>query len=153
VAGSGRWSSGFSRVLGADVTVRVVINRGGIAHMMSPAGSVGRAAARGAGAIRDRGKENAPVDEGLLRNSIVAELFEQTPTKVVWRIGTSVFYAIFQEVGTGPIFARRAPYLVFKVGGRWVKTYSTRGVPAVRYLTRAVEATTSADFRGGRVEG
>lgn len=135
------------------MTVRVVIRRGAVAHMMSPTGEIGRASARAAGAIRDRAKENAPVDEGLLRNSIVSELAEQTATRIVWRVGTNVEYAIYQELGTGPIFARRAPYLVFKVGGKWVRTYSTRGVPAVRYLTRAVEATTSADFRGGKVAG
>jgi hypothetical protein len=58
-----------------------------------------------------------------------------------------VRHALFQELGTGPIFARRAPLLVFKIGNRWVSTYSTRGVPAVRMLTKAVEATSIEDFR------
>ena len=40
----------------------------------------------------------------------------------------------------------------FKVGNRWVSTYSTRGVPAARYLTRAINDLTSADFRGSGVE-
>jgi hypothetical protein len=57
-----------------------------------------------------------------------------------------VAYARPQEVGTGPIYARRAPLLVFKVGNQWVSTYSTRGVPAQRYLTRAITETTMEDF-------
>jgi hypothetical protein len=126
--------------------VRVVVDRAGIAALMSPTGQVGRAAARAAGRVRDRAKENAPVDNGLLRNSIVSELAEQRPTSVTWRVGTNVEYGLYQEVGTGPIFARRAPMLVFKVGNRWVSTYSTRGVPASRYLTRAVEAVSVQDF-------
>lgn len=132
--------------------MRVAFNRGGLYHMMSPTGSVGRAAARAAGVTRDRSKERAPVRDGILRNSIVAELVPSRPTYIQWRIGTNVFYAIYQELGTGPIFARRAPLLVFKVGNRWVSTYSTRGVPAARFLTRSIEELTSADFRGGKVE-
>jgi hypothetical protein len=127
--------------------VRVVVHEAKIAEMMSPAGQVGRAAARAAGRVRDRAKENVSVDTGLLRNSIVAEPQPSPgPFSVVWRIGTDLDYGLWQEVGTGPIFARRAPMLVFKVGNRWVRTYSTRGVPAQRYLTRAIEATTVADF-------
>jgi HK97 gp10 family phage protein len=129
--------------------VRVVVHRDALAAMMGPEGEIGRAARRAAGRIRDRAKENAPVRDGLLRNSIVSELEYQGLYNVVWRIGTDVEYAIYQELGTGPIFARRAPYLVFKVGDRWVSTYSTRGVPAVRYLTRAIEETSIADFRPG----
>ena len=133
--------------------MRVVVHREGITYMMSPAGPVGRAAKRAAGRTRDRGKKNAPVKDGLLRNSIVSELQPSpSPRSIVWRIGTNVFYALWQEVGTPPIFARRAPLLVFKVGNRWVSTYSTRGVPAARYLTRAINDLTSADFRGSGVE-
>jgi hypothetical protein len=127
--------------------MKVIVHKSAIAAMMSPAGEVGRAAARGAGRVRDRAKDNVTVDTGLLRNSIVSELVEQTPTKVVWRIGTNVSYAPYQELGTGPIFARRAPMLVFQVNGRWVRTYSTRGVPAQRFLTKAIESVTVEDFR------
>lgn len=133
--------------------MRVMINRGGIAHMMSPVGSIGRAGARAAGHIRDRAKENATFDTGLMRNSIISERRPDLgPYSFTFRIGTTVEYAIYQELGTPPIFARRAPMLVFKVGNQWVSTYSTRGVPASLFLTRAIEATTIADFRGGRVE-
>ena len=127
--------------------MRVVIHRDEIVKMMAPSGEVGRASMRAAGRVRDRAKENAPVDTGLLRNSIIAELEEQGPTSIVWRIGSNVFYAPYQELGTGPIYARRAPYLVFKIGNRWVRTYSTRGVPAVHYLERAIDDLTVEDFR------
>lgn len=134
--------------------MRVVIHRSSIYHMMSPGGSIGRAAARAAGKVRDRAKENAPVDNGLLRNSIISEQVPNSPLHITFRIGSNVEYAIYQELGTGPIFARRAPFLVFKIknGGPWVTTYSTRGVPAVRYLTRAIDSLTVLDFKGGKVE-
>jgi hypothetical protein len=127
--------------------MRVVVHHENITAMMLPDGEVGRATMRDAGNVRDRAKRLATVDTGLMRNSIVAELYEQTPRHIIWRIGSSVFYAPFQEKGTGPIHARRAPLLVFKIGNRWVSTYSTRGVPAVRFLARAIEAVTVEDFR------
>lgn len=127
--------------------MKVIVHRAQIAYMMSPVGEVGRAAARAAGRVRDRAKENATVDTGLMRNSIVAELQQQGLTTVTWRIGSNVEYALYQELGTGPIYARRAPFLVFKVGNRWVRTYSTKGVPAVRFLTRAIDSLTVEDFR------
>jgi HK97 gp10 family phage protein len=127
--------------------MKVVVHRAAIAAMMSPTGEVGRAAMRAAGRVRDRAKDNAPVDNGLLRNSIVSELAEQGLYNVTWRIGSNIEYAIYQELGTQPIFARRAPLLVFKIGNQWVSTKSTRGVPAVRYLTRAIEGLTIEDFR------
>lgn len=126
--------------------MRVQVHYGQIYAMMSPGGEVGRAAARAAGRIRDRAKRKAPVDTGLLRNSIISELKTQTPTSVTWRIGTNVFYAPFQEHGTGPIYARRAPLLVFKIGNRWISTYSTRGVPARHYLQNALNETVITDF-------
>lgn len=127
--------------------MKVVIHQSEIVAMMSPTGEIGRGAMRAAGRVRDRGKEGATVSSGLMKNSIIAELQEQGLYSVTWRIGSNVFYAIYQELGTGPIYARRAPLLVFKVGGHWVSTYSTRGVPAVLFLTKAIERTSTEDFR------
>lgn len=126
--------------------MRIVIHHAQIALMMSPVGDVGRASARAAGRVRDRGKEFATVDSGLMRNSIIAELEAQSLTSIIWRIGSNVFYAPYQELGTGPIFARRAPMLVFKIGNRWVSTYSTRGVPAALFLTQSIEMVSGEDF-------
>lgn len=127
--------------------MRVSVHASAIAAMLSPGGEVGQAAARAAGRVRDRAKVNATYDTGLMRNSINAELHQQSATKIIWRIGSDVYYAPYQEHGTGPIFARRAPLLVFKIGNRWISTYSTKGVPAVRFLGRAIEALSIDDFR------
>jgi hypothetical protein len=127
--------------------VRVKVRRAAVASMFQPSGTIGRKTQRAAGRIRDRGKENSTVFSGLMRNSIVSELAEQGRTSITWRIGSNVEHTLYQELGTGPIFPRRAPLLVFKIGNRWISTYSTRGVPAVRMLTRAVEATSIEDFR------
>jgi hypothetical protein len=127
--------------------VKVIVHRAQIALMMSPLGEVGRAAERAAGRVRDRAKKGASADTGLMRNSIVSELAVQTSTSVTWRIGSNVRYTIWQELGTGPIYPRRAPMLTFKVGGRWVSVYSTKGVPAQKFLTRAIESVTVEDFR------
>jgi HK97 gp10 family phage protein len=128
--------------------MRVVINDAEVTALFSPTGDVGRAARRAAGRVRDRAKQNAPVLTGALRNSITSTQVSQTKTTIVYRIGSPIKYAIFQERGTGPIFPRRAPALVFKTrGGKWVRTGKTRGVPAVHYLERALRSLTEADFR------
>lgn len=126
--------------------MRVVIHREQIAIMMSPVGEVGRAAERAAGKIRDRAKRKATVNTGLMRNSIFSTLEAQGLYSVTWRIGTPVDYGIYQELGTRPIFARRAPVLTFKIGNRWISTYSTSGVPAALFLTQAIAATSIEDF-------
>lgn len=61
-------------------------------------GQVGEAAA----------KKNAPVDTGTLRRSITHELNRRGINRTV-RIGTNIYYAIFQEIGT--IFHPAHPYL------------------------------------------
>jgi hypothetical protein len=127
--------------------MRVVVHQATIAQMMSPVGEVGRATRRAAGRVRDRAKERATVDTGLMRNSIVTQQVAGAgANKITMRIGSNVFYTVYQELGTRPIYARRAPLLVFKVGNRWVSTYSTRGVPAARMLTRAIEEVSMRDF-------
>ena len=127
--------------------MEVVFHKTELAAMLAPEGSVHRAAARAAGRVRDRAKKNVTVDTGLLRNSIVSEeMTADGPWKLRFRIGSKVYYAIYQELGTPPIYAKHAPLLVFKVGGKWVRTYSTKGVPAVHYLGRAIEEVTVADF-------
>jgi hypothetical protein len=125
--------------------IKVVLHPEKITYMMT-IGAIARASERAAGKVRDRGKHYVSVDTGTLRNSITAERVPAGPRHIHWRIGTPVAYARPQEVGTGPIYARRAPLLVFKVGNQWVSTYSTRGVPAQRYLTRAITETTMEDF-------
>jgi len=128
--------------------MRVRINDTEFARMMSPAGDVGKATRRAAGRVRDRAKKNAPVLTGALRSSIVSTLTVQTGSKITYEIGSPVAYAIYQEKGVGPIFARRAPFLHFKTrGGSWVQTLSTGGVPAVHYLEDAIDSLSEADFQ------
>jgi hypothetical protein len=130
------------------MTIKVVIHETEIARIMNPQGYVGRATARAAGRVRDRAKRYAPVNTGLLRNSITSTQKISVPLRAVYTIGTPLAYGLYQEEGTRPIFARRAPFLVFKTkDGRWVRTYSTRGVPAVHYLRRALSELSDADFR------
>jgi len=127
--------------------VRIVVHTATIAQMMSPVGEIGRATRRAAGRVRDRAKDRATVDTGLMRNSIVTEQVAGAGrNQITMRIGSNVKHTLYQELGTGPIHARRAPLLVFKVGNRWVSTYSTKGVPAVRMLTKAIEETSVRDF-------
>jgi len=130
------------------MTIKIVVHRTEIAKMMSPTGEVGRSTARAAGRVRDRAKRLAPVNTGLLRNSIVSRLVPSGPETSHYTVGTDVEYGLYQERGTPPIFARRAPFLVFRPkGGGWVRTYSTKGVPAVHYLEHALDALSEADFR------
>ena len=128
------------------MAVKVVVHRSVLVNMHLPNGQIGRSVQRAAGRIRDRARRNVSVDTGLLRRSITSKRQPSGPTSVVYRIGSDVHYAPYQEHGTGPIYARRAPLLVFKIGNRWVRTFSTRGVPAQHYLKRAADSLTIADF-------
>lgn len=133
------------------MVIKVVFHEAVLVEMMSPAGAVGRATRRAAGAVRDRAKAYAPVDTGLLRNSINYQSVPSSPKHAVYQIGTPVVYGRYQELGTAPIFARRAPLLVFKIRGtnRTVATLSTQGVPAVHFLSRALDELDGNDFRRG----
>ena len=51
--------------------------------------------------------------------------------------GPRVPYARIQEFG-GIVRAKRAPYLVFRIGSRWFSKRSVK-LPARRYLGRAVD--------------
>lgn len=121
-----------------------------VAELMSPRGDVGRATARMAGRVRDRAKQYAPVNTGLLRNSITSELIDSSQNNLTYRIGSDVPYAKYQESGTnGPIYPRYARALAFKIGGRTVFAKHVRGVPAVHFLERALnEVVTTENLRG-----
>lgn len=127
---------------------KVVFHDARWAYLMSQDGDVGQATARAAGRIRDRGKEFAPVRTGLLRNSINSVRVPGLADSIHYRIGTDVFYATYQEHGTGPIYPRRARALAWKgQAGGFVFAAHTRGVPAVRFMGRAAAETTANDFR------
>ena len=127
--------------------MRAVVHDREIIALMSATGAGGQMAERAAGRVRDRAKRGATVDTGLMRDSLVAKVHSRNHKTVVWRIGSNLHYTKYQELGTPPIFARRAPLLTFKIGNKWISTYSTKGVPEARFLTKAIEAVTTEDFR------
>jgi phage gpG-like protein len=50
--------------------------------------------------VQGRAREKAPVDRGLLRSSIATQIDDGNPP--LWaKVGTNVFYAPYQEFGTG----------------------------------------------------
>lgn len=82
--------------------------------------------------------KNAPVRTGHLRRSI--HVVSQDKTSGVY--GTAVVYAAIQEFG-GTIRPKRAKYLRFKVGDRWVfaRSVTLRGK---FYMKRSAEALQQA---------
>ena len=134
--------------------VKVTWNNAEWDHLLSDSGDIGRGVAKAAGRVRDLAKENITqadlVDTGKLRNSIRSQ---KKPTSsrnmVVYEVGTELPYGIYHEEGTqGPIYPRRAKRLYFvpKNGRSLVSARSVRGVPAVKYLQRALDRLTLADF-------
>jgi len=93
--------------------------------------------------IQRAAKQNAPVDTGRLRASIVPEIVVR-PQAIMGIVGSNVKYAPFVELGTRPhwppisaleLWARRHGTTAFLVA----RAISRRGTKAVRYLSRAVE--------------
>lgn len=126
--------------------VKVVVNEAEVIALFQPGGQVGRAARRGALVVTRRARRLSPKDTGWLRNSIKPRLKRQRLRGVTWTIGSPLHYAIYQELGTGPIYAKNAPFLVFQVNGHWVRTRSTRGIPPQLYLTSAIHSITARDL-------
>ena len=127
-------------------------DKAAIAALLDDSGLVGQAVQRAAGKTRDRIKENIRadglIDRGTMINSVTHEKTEQTSRKVVYQVGPTVDYAIYQEEGTGPIRPRRARALRFtpKGGGRAIYAQSTKGVRGRHFVRRAFEALTVRDF-------
>lgn len=69
--------------------IRDLMGSEGVERALQIIGQVGEASA----------KNNAPVDTGTLRRSITYELGQRGLDRYV-RIGTNIFYAAFQELGT-----------------------------------------------------
>ena len=111
---------------------------GRLAHHVDTSGD--RAAQHVVRAARRR----APKRRGRLAASIRA----RRVSKFKWAVGSDLPYAAIHEFG-GTIHARRAPYLVFQVNGRWVKTKSVH-IPARPYLRPALAEAggdVAAEFR------
>jgi len=114
--------------------------------------TVPQAVWRAVGKVRDRAKANITtsgrVDTGALRQSIVGRRLRGGKGGVWYQVGSDLDYAIYQHEGTqGPIYPRRAKVLRFTgSSGTYVFAKQVRGIEGVKYLTRALESLTVADF-------
>lgn len=137
-------------------SVRIDINEAELnALLYSPTGPVVREVESVARRVVNAAKRRAPVDEGTLRASIASDL-QIHPGRVTARIGSNLFYAIFQELGTGiygpsgqVIRPRTAKVLKFKArratprsrrGGGFVFAQFVKGSPGIHYLVDALIA-------------
>ncbi|MFD3260841.1 HK97-gp10 family putative phage morphogenesis protein [Paenibacillus lentus] len=89
-------------------------------------GELVKAVAQGCLVVEGAAKQNCPVDEGQLRDSIQHQVDEED-SEIIGRVGTNVFYAPYKEFGTG-IFAvdgngRKTPWVYKNKDGefRWTK--------------------------------
>ena len=100
-----------------------------------------KAGDRSAIRVQASAKERAPKKTRTLARSINWRRL----AKFVWAVGTNLIYARIHEQG-GTITPKKSAYLVFQVGGRWVKTKSVY-IPARPYMEPALREST------GYVEG
>ena len=84
----------------------------------------------------------APARTGSLARSI--KVVKANAKKLLALVGTNLFYAPYQEFGTGIfvgkgyIYPKRAKVLRFKTrGGKWVFARRVKGTPPKKYMTRA----------------
>jgi HK97 gp10 family phage protein len=93
--------------------------------------------------IKGEAKKNAPVDTGVLRNSITETGVFDNTIKVI----SPVKYAKFQEFGTGVylgrgmIYPKRSRFLVWRDrrSGKMIFAKAVRGVPPKRFFGKAIE--------------
>lgn len=122
------------------VSVRIEVDEGALARLLRlPTGAVARDMLRRGERVRAEARRLVGKRTGRLAASITVEL-------VGWRgahgarVGSNLEYARFVHDGTGRIVARRGRALRFDPGGGVIYRRSTRGQPAQRYLTRALDA-------------
>ena len=100
--------------------------------------------------VQNETRKLAPVDTGLLRSSIGVEV---DTSKLEVKIGTSIFYAPYQEYGTGVIVGKARHFPPgealglwaarhgYESGGQVARIIGTRGgLRARRYLRGGLEA-------------
>lgn len=136
-----------------SIEIDVQLDDRAIANLTRPGGLVDQAVAKAAGKVRDRAKQiitsEGRVDTGTLRQSIVSERVTTSDHEVVYQVGTSVKYAIFQHEGVeGPVLPRHARVLRFKPSGSstFIFRASTSGFAGIHFLTRAVDELKASDF-------
>lgn len=100
-------------------------------------------------ATRDRARRFAPKDTGKGARSIDIRMVRSSPAGTRYSVGSDLAYMAYQNEGTGPIHARPGSVLVFKPKGSSVFIFRprTRGVPATRFMQRALNSLTILDFK------
>lgn len=88
-------------------------------------------------------KMRAPKDTGKGAESINSEV-RVKGKYVVGTIGTPIRYMKYQEIGTGPIYPKKAQALRFRPKGApfFVFAKKTKGVPAQHYLLDSLKQVT-----------
>jgi len=126
--------------------VTVVLDSSAINKMLYDISEL--SARRAAGRVRDRARTFAPKRSGRLANSINARIVSRTSTVCTYSVGTSMDYAMAQERGTGPIYARQGGVLAFAPKGSVTVIFRprTRGVPATYFLRRAYSSIGVSDY-------
>jgi hypothetical protein len=129
----------------SDPTVRLALDYSKINSLVTD--TTGLSCARAAKKASQRAKANAPKDKLKLTKSIAARKV-RGGLVTMYQVGAYTFYAGWQERGTGPIYPVRAKFLRFtpKGSNRVVFAKRTRGVPASRYMKRAIDSVTLADY-------
>lgn len=85
--------------------------------------------------VKNAAESLAPVDTGLLRSSIELEMEGKTAV-----ISANTFYALYQELGTGPHEMTNGPYNIPGSDHPTGKVIHHPGNPAVHYLLNALMA-------------
>jgi len=100
-------------------------------------------------AVQRGAQIGAPVDQGRLRGSIKVEV-DPSPSPQWAKVGTNVFYAPYQEYGTGiygpkrrRIRPKQAQALRWAVGGGFAFARSVAGTPGKRYMEKGLRGAES----------
>ncbi len=108
-----------------------------------------RSAHAAAIALRDRARRHAPRKTGAGAASIDVTMETTSSKGTYYRIGPSKQYMVYQDSGTGAIRARPGRFLRFSSGGTFIFRRKTRGVPATRFMEKALAETVPEDFKPG----
>lgn len=141
------------------VKVRTSIDEGKLEEWFGPGGPPANGLLKAAGRARDMSKaiitQEGRVDTGQMRNAITSELVEVGwfRRRMVARVTAWADHAVFQHEGTawnglGYIRPVRAKVLRFKPKGssKYVFATKVKGVRGIKFLKRAVDRLTPADF-------
>jgi hypothetical protein len=143
-----------------SVRVRTSIDQRQLEAWFGPGGPPANGLLKAAGRARDMSKAiitaEGRIDTGQMRNAITSELVETGffRKRVVARVTAWADHAVFQHEGTandgaGYIYPVRARLLgPFRPKGsrRFIMAPRVRGVKGIRFLKRAVDRLTPADF-------